>query len=1849
MTGTQQGTHDAGGGPMTGTQQGTHDAGGGPMTGTQQGTHDAGGGPMTGTQQGTHDAGGGPMTGTQQGTHDAGGGPTAGTQQGLRDRLAMRLAAARQAAARTVPGIPARPEGSSAAPSPAQARLWFLDQLAEPGDRGAYNVPTAVRLRGPLDTAALLAAVRELVERHEVLRTLVDQDGTTVVGADLVPVTVEDLTDRELLAARLERAAYRPFALDREPPARVVLYRMDDDEHLLLLTVHHIAFDAWSRDVAIAELASLYTAGLGLAERPPAPRVQYADYAQWLAGQPPGDVTWWTDRLAGLEPVLDLPTDRPRPAVAAWAGGEVPVRLDPGLAARVRAAASEIGGTPFMVLLAAWQELLGRISGTDDVPVGVLEAGRLHPDTEKMLGCFVNTLVMRGDRSGDPTGRELLARARDTALEAFAHRETQFERAVEVLHPERNVATTPIFQAVLNVLDARPEPARFPGLEAEVFEPPLRTVKYDLNLALVNTGDGYEGSLAYRADLFDAGTAGRLAGWYVTLLDGMLAALDSPVGAVPLEPVAGPLIAGPRRDYDLSRPLHAWFEDWAARTPEAVAVADPAGTLTYAEVDRQANRIAHRLLAAGVEADDVVGILAERHGPLVPAILGVLKAGAAYMPLEPAYPDDRLAYMVSCGARLVLAERALARRLPGALVLEDVLAEDLPDTSPEVRVSPGHLAHVLFTSGSTGRPKGAAVEHRAVLHYLRAVAERIGGAYASWGVVSTMASDLVMTCLFGALTSGATVHLVDQDTATDPDAYISYLAAHPVEVIKMVPSHLELLAAHGDLARMLPAELLILAGEATSWELAERIRAARPGLELQIHCGPTETTVSVLSCTAPETPTGSAAVPLGRPLPNVDCYVVDPAGRPLPAGVPGDLWISGPSLARGYLGRPDLTAERFVPDPVTGTTRCYRTGDRVRLNADGLVEFLGRVDDQVKIRGFRVELGEVKAALHDQPGVLEAAVLPIGEAHNRRLAAWIAPATVDLAAVRAGLRERLPEYMVPPAIVVLDTLPLTPLGKVNRAALPMPEVAAAAERVAPGTPTELRIAAVWAGVLGTDDFGVEDDFFALGGDSFMAVRAVREIDPALRVIDLFTRPTIRELAAHLDSGDGAEPGLLHRLAGPAVASRTVLCVPYGGGSAAAYGPLATELAARHPGTAVLAVELPGHDPARPEEPMLTLSELVDRVVAELSSLSTGPVALYGHCVGSAAATELALRLEESGVPVAGLFVGGSFPDARLPGRISAWWNRRFPANRWSSDRSQRDFLRTLGALDEDSGDTSIMLRGLRHDVEEAQAWFSGELAAGGARKLAAPVLCVIGERDRSTELYQERYREWGAFAERVALATIPRAGHYFIKHQAQRLAELIDGHLGDWAAGRLPEPIADVEVVGERARKDLRRFYTVAVGQTASLLGSALTSFALGVWAYQESGRVSDYALISMLATLPSLLASPLGGAVADRVDRRLVMLACDAVSAVATAALVALLVAGRLEVWQVGAISGVLSLVTAFHRPAYLAAVAQLVPKPYLMQANAVANIGTGLGMLMAPLAGAALITLIGVHGVAAVNIVTFVIGLSTLLLVRFPDRLFHRLEETFTQAVAGGWRFLVRRRPLMIMIGFFVVENYLGMLALAVTVPTVLSFGDVAAVGTVTAAQGLGAVLGALVMVFWGGTERRAIGMVGFVSGFGFGILLIGLRPSVALAAAGGLMSWLFLSILNAHWLSIIQLKVGLELQGRVLATNQMLAVSMTPLAFLTAPPLSDLFGPLLEPGGALAGTVVGDLVGVGPGRGVGLLLAVTGALLVVWGALGLWYRPLRRMEDDLPDAVAGAEIADDLDGVQEQADRELARGHA
>jgi amino acid adenylation domain-containing protein len=1788
---------------------------------------------------------------------------------------------------RSTGSIPRRDPADPATPaalSSAQARLWFLSQL-EP-DSPAYHIPLLLRLRGQLDADALAAAVRDLVARQEVLRSVVAERDGELTARPLPPESVTlatvETTPDDLAEVARERAE-RPFRLDREPPLRAVLYRLAEGDHALALTFHHIAMDGWSVDLALAELAAGYAARVRGTDPPEPPPVQYADYAAWLAlpeneATAEAAVTWWLDRLGDAPPVLALPTDRPRPPVATPAGGAVPIELPAELTRRLREVAARAGATPFMVLLATWQAFLGRLADTTDVVVGVPVSGRHHPDVERLIGCFVNTLPLRTDLSGDPTGWALLERVRTGALAAFARAEAPFERMVERLAPDRDPSSTPVFQVLLNVLEDNADLPELPELAVDLLRRPEPASKYELNLGLVATGDSYSGKLAYRTDLFDAGTVRRWAGWYLAMLAEVVSDPDRPVSRITVGGTGAPLIEAPAPATPATEPPFRLIERTVDAYPDALAVVGADGDLTYRELDRRANQLAHALLAAGVRPQEPVGVLLEPSSQLVVALLGIQKAGACYLPFDASFPPRRVESMLAtAGARTLLTSTDLADRAPAVAGDGDhrvsVIVLDAPSgpagtlaggpghrpERPERPVSLTDLAHVVFTSGSTGVPKPVAVEHGHLADYLAGAMGRIGAEVSggSFAMLSTPAADLGLTAIFAPLTTGGTAHLVDREVATDPTALAGYLARHRVDVLKCVPSHLELLAANGDLAGVLPRRLLILTGEALSWDLVGRVRAARPRLRVQNHYGHTETTLSSLICEVDEVPEHRrhGTVPLGRPLPGVAGFLVDRGGAPVPVGVPGELWLAGGGVARGYLGDERLTAERFGPDPVTGERRCYRSGDVLLVRDDGTVEYRGRVDDQVKIRGHRVEPGEVTAALRELPGVADAVVLPDGDGHQRTLVAWVVPAPgagADPAGWRAALRERLPDHFVPSALVPLDRLPLSPNGKVDRAALP-PPTAAPTDQTPPTTPTEIRIAEVWQQILAVPAVGRGDDFFALGGDSFSAVRAVRAIDPTLRVIDLFTHPVLADLAAYLDAkagagadGDGSA-GLLHRLAGPTSgATLTLVCVPYGGGSAAAYRPVAERVAERSPGTAVLAVELPGHDPARPDEPLLPIDDLVDRLAAELAGTVTGPVALYGHCVGTAVAVALARRLEQDGREVAGVVLAGGFPTARLPGKLATLLHRAFGTDRWASTRSFRDTLRAMGGLldDMDEASTETMLTSMRHDSRQAQEWYTRELVAPG-RKLHAPALCLVGDRDRVTEFYQERYQEWGAFTDRVGLAVIPRAGHYFLKYQADRVAELVVDAIADWRRGQLPPPAAAVPVSGRPALKELRSFYLLAIGQLVALVGSALSSFALGFWAFQESGRASDYALVVMLALVPTALLSPLGGAVADRFDRRKVMLAAHLLSAQSMVALVVLLATDSLALWNVSLIVGLTSVATAFHQPAYLAAIAQLVPKPYLPQANALAQMGVSVSQLAAPLAGGALIALLGLAPVVVINVVTFVVGMATLLAVRLPDRMFRRAEESFRSSITGGWRFIVKRRPLVVMIGYFMVVNFFTAIMWVSIAPIVLPRSGPVALGVVTAIGWAGAVLGGLAIIPWGGTRRRTIGMVGFVIGSGAGMVLMGAHTSLAVIAIGLAIRLASMAVVNAHWLALIQVKVGHELQGRVLATNLMLALLMQPVGFLIAGPLADdVLGPLVSEGGALAGTV-GQLIGVGPGRGMALLVLCAGVLLTAWGVLGLLYRPLRLLEDELPDAVPAAEIDKDLDLVQAEADQRLA----
>ncbi|MBW3655320.1 MAG: amino acid adenylation domain-containing protein, partial [Gemmatimonadetes bacterium] len=951
------------------------------------------------------------------------------------ESLAARIGAlARDAEAAEVPPLVPVARDGALPLSFAQQRLWFLHQL-DPASP-AYLIPAALRLRGALDVAALERALAEVVRRHEALRTTFHVEGGQPVQVIAAPAPLDlPVTDlRALPRAEREDAgrrvaadeAARPFDLERERPLHARLVRLDDDEWQLSFTMHHIASDGWSTGVLVREVSALYgafSAGLPspLRELP----IQYADFAAWQRAWLGGGVLdvqldWWRGVLAGAPPLLELPTDRPRPLVQGDAGGECPFHLPRAAAAALRELARKEGATPFMVLLAAWQALLARYAGTEDVSVGTPIAGRTRLETEGLIGFFVNTLVLRTDTSGDPSLRALLGRVRETTLGAYQHQDIPFEKLVEELQPERSLGHTPFFQAMLILQNHERGALRLGAVEAELLPAKQAAARFDLTLALAAEEDGaLAGTLSYRAELFDAATAERMLEHFAALLAGAVAGPDRRLSHVPLlgdaerERVLRDWNATDR-DYPADVLVHHLFAAQAARTPDATALVFRGEAMTYGALEAGANRLANHLRRLGAGPESRVGVCMKRAPEMVVALLGVLKAGGAYVPLDPAYPRERLGLMVrDAGIRLVLTTAALADRLPGGAeplcldALRDRIASE-SSAAPESGAGPENLSHVIFTSGSTGRPKGVMVRHASVATLLHWMRESVADAERAAVLGSTSISfDVSVAEIFGALCWGGTVVLVE--SALD----LPGVADRGIRYASMVPAAAaELLRSGG-----IPASLrsMNLAGEALPADLAQALYGLGTIETVRNLYGPTEDT-SYSTCWVVER--GARRVLIGRPLANSRAYVLDAGLRPAPAGVPGELYLGGAGVARGYEGRPALTAERFLPDPFgPAGSRMYRTMDRVRWTASGELEYLGRTDFQVKVRGFRIELGEIEAALRERASVGEAvAVVREDAPGDRRLVAYVVPgagAVPAMAELRAGLRERLPEYMVP--------------------------------------------------------------------------------------------------------------------------------------------------------------------------------------------------------------------------------------------------------------------------------------------------------------------------------------------------------------------------------------------------------------------------------------------------------------------------------------------------------------------------------------------------------------------------------------------------------------------------------------------------------------------------------------------------------------------------------------------------------------------------------------------------------------------------------------------------------------------
>ena len=1078
----------------------------------------------------------------------------------------------------------------------AQQRLWFIDQLV-PGN-AFYNVTTALRLTGSLNEAALEQAFNEIGRRHEALRTtfrIVEEQVVQAIAPAtptlVIPVTTLDLRElptdeREIEARRIvSQESQRPFDLSTGSLLRVILLQLDKSEYILLLNLHHIVADDWSIGVLIRELGVLYTAMSSNQPSPlPALPLQYADFAhwqrEWLQGEAlETQLAYWRQQLDDIS-VLNLPTDRPKPAMESYRGATQFLELPKRLSEALEMLSQQEGVTLFMTLLAAFQTLLYRYTQQDDIAVGSPIANRNRSEIEGLIGFFVNSLVLRTDLSSNPTFRELLGRVKEVTLGAYAHQDVPFEKLVEELHPERRLSHNPLFQVVFGFQNAPMESLDLPGLVLSSLDTEIKTTRFDLEFHLWESSEGFRsiygehwehsegirGVVVYSSDLFDEATISRMLGHFQSLLEGIVANPEQRLADLPLlsEAEQHQLLVewnNTQADYPKDLCIHQLFEAQVELTPNSIAVIFEDKQLTYQELNSRSNQLAHHLRKLGVGPEVLVGICVERSVEMIVGLLGILKAGGAYLPLDPSYPSERLSFMLEdAQVSVLLTQEKLVERLPDAIpspqldgaiqnpkvVCLDNDWEAIAQESEEnlsSGVTSDRLAYVIYTSGSTGKPKGVTVPHKAVnrlvcnTNYIEfAPTDKVAQ-------VSNISFDAATFEIWGTLLHGAQLVGISREVTLSPHDLALQLRQEGISVLFLTT------ALFQQVARLVPQAFdslryLIFGGEVVDPRWVQKILKKRSPEQLLHVYGPTEGTTFSSFYRVQDVPEDATSIPIGRPITNTQIYLLDRKLQPVPIGVSGELYIGGDGLAQGYLNRPELNALAFIPNPFSQESgaRLYKTGDLARYCPDGNIEFLGRIDDQVKIRGFRIELGEIEAVLSQHPLVAETVVIVQEDIPgDKQLVAYIVPnqeqaATAEAQDVtpllRQFLKEKLPGYMVPSAYVVLNSLPLTPNGKVDRRALP----AADTERndikedyVAPRTPVEEVLVEIWAKVLGRQQVSIYDNFFELGGHSLLATQLTSRIRDAFQVElplrSLFETPTAAGLAKYIETVCWATKGI----------------------------------------------------------------------------------------------------------------------------------------------------------------------------------------------------------------------------------------------------------------------------------------------------------------------------------------------------------------------------------------------------------------------------------------------------------------------------------------------------------------------------------------------------------------------------------------------------------------------------------------------------------------------------------------------------------------------------------------------------
>ncbi len=1169
-------------------------------------------------------------------------------------------------------------EKHSAPLSWTQLGLWLVQQAAP--DSAAYHVAFTARITSFVDLVALRAALQALVDRHEILRTTYPAtDGELrqeVVGHQDVNFELDQvpgIADEELW--RLLRSAYqRPFDLEHGSMMRARLFTRSPEDHVLLMVWPHIAVDGWSTWILLDEFRVLYEAhATGGSATLPRPGAQYADFARWQASLlegPEGDRLWsyWRDRLAGAQP-LNLSHDRSQVSESAPAGKTLMWQVCGDSLERLKSLASAERSSLFVVLLAAFKTLLFRYTGQEDVLVGTPTFGRSRPEFHALVGDLVNTVPLRTDLSGAPTFRELISRVRETALGALAHADYPFALLVRRLGLRREPGRAPVFDVLFNFQTPQRSndllalflPTESPGvvttagLRLEQYSMPQQEGQFDLSLELVELDGRLNGSFKYRSDLFETSTIERMSRHWAHLIEAIIANPDAQITSLPFlapperrqlidewnntaTPVPGPLT------------LHGQFEVYAAASPNAVAVVDAKDRLTYGELDRLATRVARHLVARGVVPGSRVAIAVDRSVRMVAALLGILKSGGSYVPLDPSFPRERLAYMVEdSGATLVLTERTLAGELVepnrmGVVYLEDCLVDEAV-VQELPAVGPNDEAYVIYTSGSTGRPKGVVIEHRAAVSLLYAYRQRFGMTNEDrWIALTTLSFDPSVLEIFGPLSCGAAIFVTSSADVLDAKRLSDIVDDWRPTFVQATPTAWRIMLNAG--WKGSPNLSILIGGEALTSDLAKRLLERCRRL-FNVY-GPTETTVW---STAAEI-TDPSTISVGRPLANVRTYVLDPRGEPVPMGVPGELYIGGAGVARGYHARPELTAERFLPDPfgVTPDARMYQTGDLVRWRADGGLDYLGRLDHQIKVRGHRIEPGEIENVLERHPAVRQAVVVAQGtNATDYQIMAYIVPeGEITAGDLRRFLRDSLPDYMIPAFVQKLDRFPLTPSGKVDRNRLPAVELDSARDVVPARTELEASLVRLWEELLDVRPIGVMDNFFDLGGHSLLAIRLCarlsEHIEKPLHVATLFQTPTIAELAARL-TGQVAEPDWLLVPLGLDGPGKPFFCVPGAGDNPFIFADLARHLGADR---TVYSFKFPDDARAMQLPPREAVAAVARRLNAQIRSIQpTGPYLLGGYCLGGLIAFEMAQQLRDAGEQVAALTIFEMF----LPGSV----------------------------------------------------------------------------------------------------------------------------------------------------------------------------------------------------------------------------------------------------------------------------------------------------------------------------------------------------------------------------------------------------------------------------------------------------------------------------------------------------------------------------------------------------------------------------------------------------------------------